>query len=1164
MPSSELRPILLAALLALPSLAAAAPSSLTPVVLTPVRADTSRPLSEMASLALPPPAGFGKIEEVSPSNVDRAPFLAHARAPESAVDRVVQSWLGVAAMPPPLLSVEGTGNVNALLPPDTNGDVGRDHYLQWVNVSLQVFAKDGTVLLGPTPGRTFWYGFGGDCETRNDGDPIVLYDHLADRWLVSQFTLSRHQCVAVSATSDPLGPWHRYDYTPQAGRLPDYPKLGLWENGYGYTARLFGATFQGSFAGTFERARMLVGDPGARLVGFVLSDDQHHALLPADLDGPAPPIGTPQPFVGMVDGAWGFAAPYDHDTLIVWQLAVNWDTPELSTFTESARLDLDAAGYSFDSNLCGYTRSCVPQPGTAVGLDAISDRLMYRPQLRQRAGWRSLVVAHTVDVDGTDHAGLRWYELRDPGTGWTIEQAGTYAPDANHRFMGDVAMDRNGNLMAGFSVSGGTVFPSIRVAGRLASDPPGVLAQGETEMVTGGGSQLHSASRWGDYSSLSVDPVDDCTFWYTQEYLQTTGQAPWRTRIAAIRFPSCTAGPTGTLAGTVIAAATGAPVADARVSAGPGWTMQSGPSGAWSLDVPVASYDVSVRHEHFAPARVDGVDVTTGATTTVDVALDSGLLSVTPSRLDARLGTGDTASLLLTVTNSGTLEAAATVVPLARELDRVPPLSDHPDAETPLQGAAAEAVASWPTDLDSAYGIAADGARHTVWVGTSWGTKAQLREYLADGTPTGRSRLLEEDPFTVAADLCWDPESATIWVLTTGLHRCLREVDPGRGPTGAVLCPAWPSPPSGLAWDPNTGTFLASTPADGSVVRVDRTGAIVGSFSITAAASGLGYNPSTRHLFALQGSDVLILDLNGPTPVLLGSLPLAVADGAGLELGCDGTLWAVDAIDGSVTAEASGETPSCPSLELPWLALVPDDVLVPAATAGGSGSAGIEVQLQADATPSYGTYLAKLTVDHDTPPEVPPIEVSLTRAFADVPNGYWADAHIHALAGLRVTLGCGNGEFCPEEALPREQAAVMIGRMLHGRDFVPPAAVGVFRDVPPSSWAATWIEQVFSDGVTNGCRVDGGDVYFCPLDTVTRDQMAVLICRARGWAPVAPVGLFTDVPTDSWAAGHIERLAAEGVTLGCGGGRYCPGDPVTRAQIAVFLVRAWRIEMVPP
>ncbi len=565
MPARTPRLLLAAALLGLPSVASAAPISATPVVLTPVRADTSRPLSEMASLTPPPSGAHGGIEEVAPSNVEGASFLVRARAPEHAVDHVVQSWFPTAAMPSPLLSIEGTSNVSERLPPDANGDVGRDHYLQFVNGSLEVLAKDGTVLLGPTPGRALWSGFGDDCETRNGSDPIVLYDHLADRWLAGQLTLSRHQCVAVSATPDPLGPWHRYDYTPLAGRLPDYSKLGLWLDGYGYTARLFGDVFQGSFAGAFERARMLVGDPAARLVGFMLADDQHHAVLPADLDGPPPPDGTPQPFVGIVDGAWGLAPPYDHDTLLVWRLAIDWDDPTRSTFTEAARLDLDAAGYAFDSNLCGYARSCVPQPETTVGLDALSGRLMSRPQLRQRVGWRSLVVSHTVDADGADHAGLRWYELRDAGSGWTLEQAGTYAPDELHRFMGDVAMDRDGNLMAGFSVSGTTVFPSIRIAGRLASDPAGILAQGEVEVVTGAGSQLHSASRWGDYSSLSVDPVDGCTFWYTQEYAQTTGQAPWRTRIAAIRFPSCGVGPTGTGAGT----AASAPVVRAQIEEPP-------------------------------------------------------------------------------------------------------------------------------------------------------------------------------------------------------------------------------------------------------------------------------------------------------------------------------------------------------------------------------------------------------------------------------------------------------------------------------------------------------------------------------------------------------------------------------------------------------------------
>jgi len=1158
-----LRPLLAASLITVPALALATTPAPTPVVVVPVRADTSRPLAELAALT-PPPSARGEVVEVSPSNVDRAPFLAHAQAPDHQVDRVVQGTSGPLAMPPLSLSLEGTNNVNALVPPDTNGDVGRSDYLQWVNVSFQVFAKDGTVRLGPTPGRAFWYGFGGDCETRNDGDPIVIYDHLADRWLVSQFTLSRHQCVAVSATSDPLGPWHRYDYVPQSGLMPDYPKLGLWGDGYGYTTRMFGVGFVGSFVGAFERARMLVGDPTARLVGFMLSDDQYYAVVPADLDGPPPPDGTPQPFVGMVDGAWGLSAPYDRDTLIVWQLAVDWDDPGLSTITEAARLDLDAAGYSFDSNLCDYQRSCVPQPGTSVGLDAISDRLMYRPQLRQRAGWRSLVVSHTVDADGTDHAGLRWYELRDAGAGWALEQAGTYAPDASNRFMGDVAMDHDGNLMAGFSVSSTTVYPSIRLAGRLATDPPGLLAQGEVEVVTGGGSQLHSASRWGDYSSLSVDPVDDCTFWYTQEYLQTTGQAPWRTRIAAIRFPSCGAGPTGTLAGTVTAAATGDPVADATVSAGGGRDTTSGGSGGWSLEVPVGTYDVEVAHPRYASATVAGIEVGADTTVTVDVALDSGWLSATPPRVDARLGAGETTSQPVTLANTGALAASATMVPLAREPDRVAPVSDGPVAAAPGADSPA-ATAEWPSGLASAFGVADDGARHTVWVGSSWGAPSELREFQPDGTPTGREQLLEVDPFTAAADLTWDPSDARIWVLTTGLTRCLHEVDPGRGPTGTVLCPTWPSPPSGLAWDPTDGTFLVSMPATSSVARVDRTtGAILETFSISGAASGLGFNPDTRHLFALEGTSVAVLDLTDPSPVLIGSIPVAVTQGAGLDLACDGTLWAVDGTDGTVVAADSGEVPSCPSLDLPWLTLDPASVEVPPGVADTPGTAEVAVELRADDTPGYGTYLARVQVDHDTPPEVAPLEVSLTRAFADVPPGYWADRHVHALAGLGVTAGCGGGAFCPEAALTRAQMAVLLERMRRGAGFTPAAAVGVFRDVPPDAWAADWIEQLWKDGITAGCRVDGEDRDFCPEATVSRAQMAVFVCLARGWDPVPPAGVFNDVPTDYWAAGHIERLASEGVTAGCGGGRFCPEDDISRAQIAVFLVKAWAVELIPP
>ena len=311
-----------------------------------------------------------------------------------------------------------------------------------------------------------------------------------------------------------------------SGRPPATTQVGLWENGYGYTARLFGAT---AFAGTFERARMLVGDPGARLVGFVLSDDQHHALLPADLDGPAPPIGTPQPFVGMVDGAWGFAAPYDHDTLIVWQFAVK--------ILHLRAVDVHRVGSP--RSRCGRVLLRL-QP------------LRLYPQLRSPARNRGRAGCHLRPPDvpapnaESGAAGGRWsWRTRSTSTAPTTPAcAGTSCatperdgpssrPEPMHRMRTTVSWATSpwtgmGNLMAGFSVSGGTVFPSIRVAGRLASDPPGVLAQGETEMVTGGGSQLHSASRWGDstLSSSSVDPVDDCTFWYTQEYLQTTGQAP--------------------------------------------------------------------------------------------------------------------------------------------------------------------------------------------------------------------------------------------------------------------------------------------------------------------------------------------------------------------------------------------------------------------------------------------------------------------------------------------------------------------------------------------------------------------------------------------------------------------------------------------------------------
>jgi len=494
-------------------------------------------------------------------------------------DPVVQASPEVPTIPGTSRNVEGIGNVNAVLPPDTSGDVGPNHFVQWVNLSFAVYSK-GTattppaLLYGPAAANTLWNGFGGPCETRNDGDPIVRYDHLADRWVMSQLAIPNnffgillfgpfYECIAVSATPDPLGAYYRYQYS--FDKLNDYPKLAVWPDGYymsinQYTAISLQYAGQGVVA--FDRAKMLAGQPAAAIYYDLASTDMNlGGMLPADLDGPAPPTGAPAYFVEMDDDAWGYAPS---DQLQLWQFHADWTTPSQSSFTRTAVLPTAP----FDSDMCGNARNCLPQPGTTTMVDALSDRLLYRLQYRNFGDHESMVVTHTVDVDGTDHAGLRWYEIRNPGSSPSIYQQGTYAPDANHRWMGSVAMDSTGNLALGFSVTGPSTFPSIRYTGRLATDPPNSMTLGESDLMVGTGSQTNTSGRWGDYSSMVVDPVDDCTFWYTQQYYAVTSDAGWQTRIGAFSLPNCSSSTPPSNAPAVTVTASTATATEAGTVAG--------------------------------------------------------------------------------------------------------------------------------------------------------------------------------------------------------------------------------------------------------------------------------------------------------------------------------------------------------------------------------------------------------------------------------------------------------------------------------------------------------------------------------------------------------------------------------------------------------------------
>lgn len=525
---------------------------LVPQVVYPEKFDLSPPLRDIPPA---PPRDRELRPEIDVPLPGRGTWGTIGRSDD--LDTGLQDWHGSIHMDPPLQNFEGIANVDnasGVMPPDTQGDVGPNHYVQMVNNSFAVYDKSGNLLLGPTDNDTLWSGMGNLCETNGMGDPITIYDHLADRWFMSQFAFKvrglgtptdpYYQCIAVSQTSDPTGAWYRYAWEWPGDKMNDYPHFGLWPDGYYLTVNQFscsgfGCSWSGAGVAAFERDQMLLGNT-AQMIYFDLYsvNENYGGQLPADLEGTAPPAGSPNYILQWDDSTW-MGDP--EDTTRVWECSVDWVTPDNSTLGINGDPNYVMATNDVDPDICDADREkCIDQPGTSVMLEAISDRLMYRVQYRNFGTHEAMVTNHTVDADGNGHAGIHWFELRDEGTGWGIHQHGTYAPDTNHRWMGSIAMDHEGNMGLGFSVSSSSVYPSIRYVGRLAGDPLGTFPQGETTLIAGSGSQTYSAARWGDYSTLTVDSTNGCTFWYTQEYMEYTDDWDWQTRIGSFAHADCT------------------------------------------------------------------------------------------------------------------------------------------------------------------------------------------------------------------------------------------------------------------------------------------------------------------------------------------------------------------------------------------------------------------------------------------------------------------------------------------------------------------------------------------------------------------------------------------------------------------------------------------------
>jgi hypothetical protein len=469
-------------------------------------------------------AGARTLPPASPSLLEPDPLLQQ------------QTRAAVASTPPPNIVASFDGiPATGFVPPDAVGAIGPEHFIQMVNTAFAIYSRDGRLLLGPTPINSLWRGFGGPCETENAGDPVARYDHLANRWLVSQFAIDGHfQCIAVSRGPDPIGDgWYLYAFptVTSAGTpvTPDYPKIGLWPDGY-YMGTQRGFPDSGLDVWVFERDKMLIGAP-ARQIQFSVAGHSLF-LMPSDLDGALPPQGAPNIFARQIDGdQWG-----GPDRIELFAFSVNWSNPSASSFARVASLTVAP----FNALLCGDTfdGNCIAQPGVTQKLETLPAWLMWRLQYRNFGTYESLVTNHTVNADGHNRAGIRWYEFRKiPGGAWSVFQQGTFSPDSTDRWMGSIALDDVGDMALGYSAGGADLFPGIRMAARRAADPPGTMTS-EIILANGRGSQS-GAARWGDYSSLSVDPVSPCTFWYTTLYYGATSQAGWQTRIIGVQMPSC-------------------------------------------------------------------------------------------------------------------------------------------------------------------------------------------------------------------------------------------------------------------------------------------------------------------------------------------------------------------------------------------------------------------------------------------------------------------------------------------------------------------------------------------------------------------------------------------------------------------------------------------------
>jgi hypothetical protein len=482
------------------------------------------------------------------------------------------------------------GTASLRNPSDNSLAVGPNHVMQTVNTRLAIFDKQGKVLYGPVPNNTVFKGFGGTCEAANNGDTVVRYDQLANRWLIVmpifRRSAPRPDQPPIPRAGDPAqlsvpgqanqpgaaaplfvpppqieqppqqrgqggqggqrppqqtGPYSMcyaistssdpmgsyYRYEFLRPLFPDYPRPAIWPDGY-YVPTSTGDDVIQKHACVVERDKMLKGEPAREQCVII---DGVNFLNNADIDGRGlPPKGAPN--IMLAAGGTQLKKVFEDDGIYAWKFYVDWKNSANTKAVGPEKIAVAPYRYLCD----GQLTNCVPQPGTDRRLDAQGDKIMARLVYRKIGNRESVVAVHSINTS-VGAGGVRWYEFRvNKDRSVKLHQQGTYAPDNFYRWMASPAIDRKGNIGIGYSFGGAPNFAGQRFAGRLANDPLGLLTLKETVLVEGEG--IQNVMRWEDYTQTAVDPSDDCTIWYVGDYMKK-GETNYSSKIGAFRFPGC-------------------------------------------------------------------------------------------------------------------------------------------------------------------------------------------------------------------------------------------------------------------------------------------------------------------------------------------------------------------------------------------------------------------------------------------------------------------------------------------------------------------------------------------------------------------------------------------------------------------------------------------------